>query len=280
MTTGSPIENDTHLNYLRLRIALDRFEQPPAALSAEQNRVVEAQAKNAYSIEQRILALPEAHTVLVPPLVLEQAIGAIRARYVDPEAFVAAMVHNGLDEAALRAVLLRELKVEAVIERHTAEQCQISDEEVARYYAEHPERFIRPEIRTARQILITINPQFAENTAARARLRLGRIAAELDGRPERFEPLARQHSECPSAADGGRLGRIKRGMLYPNLDDTLFALPEDGISDILETEIGLHLLWCERIEAAGPASLEVFRQPIREALADRKRRLLLRELLS
>jgi len=65
--------------------------------------------------------------------------------------------------------------------------------------------------------------------------------------PAAFTRLAEQYSECPTAFNGGLLGRVKPGQLYAQLDAALFALPASGISAVLESELGFHLLYCEQI---------------------------------
>ena len=44
------------------------------------------------------------------------------------------------------------------------------------------------------------------------------------GSSARFADLASRHSECPTALEGGRLGEVVPGQLFPSLDAALFAL--------------------------------------------------------
>ncbi len=266
-------------NYLRLRTALSGFQRTPAELNDEEMQSVEQQARKAYAVEQKVLASPEARDVHVPAAVVEQALQSIAGRYADESEFLADLERNGLDAEALRSALERELRVEAVIERVLSDRGEVSEDEAAIFYWQHPDRFTRPEVRTVRHILITVNAEYAENTPAEARRRLQRVADALRAQPQQFENLARQHSECPSALEGGRLGRVKRGMLYPSLEETLFALECGAVSEIVESELGLHLLWCEAVEEGGSVPYEEVKEQIIERLGDRKRKLLLREWL-
>jgi peptidyl-prolyl cis-trans isomerase C len=125
------------------------------------------------------------------------------------------------------------------------------------FYELQRDRFARPERRTARHILLTINAEFAENQRDVALARIERIAAQLQGQVEQFGTLARQHSECPTAMQQGQLGTLPRGQLYPALDAALFALAEGEMSGVVESELGFHLLLCEQIE---PAELMTFAQ--------------------
>ena len=266
-------------NYLRLRTALNGFQRTPAELNAEEKQAVEQQARKEYAVEQKVLAAPDASDVHVPPAVVEQALETIAGRYADRDEFIADLARNGLDLDALRVALERELRVEAIIDRVLADRCTVSEDEAAIFYFQHPERFTRPEVRTVRQILITVNAEYQENTPEVARRRLEKVMAALQTQPQQFENLARQHSECPSSLEGGRIGRVKRGMLYPVLDEALFAMECGAISDILESELGLHLLWCEAVDEGGVVPFDEVKDQIIERLGERKRKLMLREWL-
>jgi nitrogen fixation protein NifM len=267
-------------NYLRLRTALAGFQRTPAQLTDDERQALELQVAKASALERKVLASPAAQDVHVPTAVVEQAALSIRARYDSEESFRDDLAGNGLDPLMLRSALERELKVEAVIDRLTAANCAVSDDEAAIYYYQHPERFTRPEIRTVRHILITLNHAYAENRPERALPRLQHIRRELNNPAQQFEQLARRHSECPSAMEGGRLGRVKPGMLYANLDAALFALNQGEVSDVIESEIGLHILWCEAIKPGGPVPFDDVRDKIIDHLSERKRKQFLREWLA
>ena len=57
-----------------------------------------------------------------------------------------------------------------------------------------------------------------------------------------FADLAREHSSCPSSSDGGDLGKFGQGAMVPEFDKAAFALEVRGISDVVETQFGLHLI--------------------------------------
>jgi peptidyl-prolyl cis-trans isomerase C len=66
----------------------------------------------------------------------------------------------------------------------------------------------------------------------------------LKQHPERFEELAREHSACPSAAQGGALGQISAGQTTPEFEKALQALTTPGaITETpVETPYGLHII--------------------------------------
>ncbi len=67
------------------------------------------------------------------------------------------------------------------------------------------------------------------------------IKAELEEGTE-FGEAAKQHSDCPSSAQGGDLGEFGRGMMVPEFEDAAFALEVGGTSDVVETDFGYHLI--------------------------------------
>lgn len=61
-----------------------------------------------------------------------------------------------------------------------------------------------------------------------------------------FEGLARQHSEDASAENGGDLGSVGRGRMAPAYEEAAFALEPGGVSEVVETEFGFHVI--QRVE--------------------------------
>ncbi|MBK1690632.1 nitrogen fixation protein NifM [Ectothiorhodospira mobilis] len=265
-------EQDPDLTYLCLRTALDCFQKPWGELDEAQQAVVQTRARRARAIGARVLASPEALGVHVPRETLAHALAEIRGRYPDAAAFVRDLQAQGFDEPAFRRALERDLHLEAVLERVAHRAAPVTEVEVELFYHLHLERFQRPETRSVRQILVTVNPDYPENTPEAARRRLGDMARALRRGEARFEELAARHSECPSALHGGLLGSVPRGTLFPELDQALFAMQPGGISPVLETEVGLHLLRCDQVIPAGTVPLEQVRDRIRAQLEKRRRK--------
>lgn len=251
--------------YALLRAALNLYGRGPADLSADESAQVRRQAEREYRIEQRVLSSPEAARVVVRDNEVEAAVREIAARYPDQESFLAATGAHGVSLRSLKAALRRQLRVEATLERVGSRAPKVSDADVQLYYQLHPERFTRPPLRSARHILITVNPDFPENTRERALERIETLLRMIDG-GEDFEALARQHSECPTALEGGRLGEVPKGKLYSEIDGVLFELAEGEVSGPVESPIGFHILYCEKVHEAGTVAFDAVRSQVRERL--------------
>ncbi|WP_282609342.1 peptidylprolyl isomerase [Pelagibius sp. Alg239-R121] len=57
-----------------------------------------------------------------------------------------------------------------------------------------------------------------------------------------FGELASAHSDCPSGKSGGDLGPFGRGMMVPEFDEAAFGLEVGGLSGVVETPFGYHLI--------------------------------------
>lgn len=258
--------------YTLLRAALSLFQKPPADLEAQQLRQAQRQAKNEYDIETRVLNSAESASVIVSEQELTLAFAEVRERFESQEAFMASLAANNLSESDLKAALARQCKVNSILEKVAAQAPKVSEVEVGIFYHSHPEKFHIPEKRVARHILISINPDYPENTRENALQRIQEIAEILKRKPHKFSNLALKHSECPTALNGGELGTLVAGKLYPELDAALFQLRENQVSAVVETEIGFHLIQCTKIIPAETLSLKKATPKIKQVMQDRYRR--------
>jgi peptidyl-prolyl cis-trans isomerase C len=258
--------------YHLLRGALNLFKRSVPELTEEQRGEAERMANRSFALESLVLASPEAMGIAVPDSAIANAVFEIESRYENRTSFIQDLRNNGLDEDILRNALVRELMFNAVMERVSSKTPAVSELDIQIFYQLHTDRFMRQETRKARHILVTLNQDYPENTFDNAVQRLQPLVTKLRRNPGRFKDLARKHSECPTALDGGKLGELTAGKLYPELDTALFEMQEGGISDIIETEMGLHILYCEKINKPVRVPLSRVKRKIRAILEQRQRR--------
>jgi peptidyl-prolyl cis-trans isomerase C len=271
-----PAAERVEFRYHLLRAAGERFQSGVADLDDRQLAEATRQAHRTIALEDLVLGSAEALDLVVPAERVEAAVGEVRARYADPTEFGADLARNGLDADTLHRALRRELAFDGVMQRVAGRAPAVDELAERLFFDAHRERFQVPERRTARHLLITVNDDYAENRRDRARARIEDLAARLQGpaggRIQRFDDLARRHSECPTAVEGGRLGEVEPGRLYPALDALLFGLSAGGIGGPVESDLGFHLILCERIQPARSIPFDQARPQIRELLESRARR--------
>jgi parvulin-like peptidyl-prolyl isomerase len=105
----------------------------------------------------------------------------------------------------------------------------------------------KPEKVTASHILIPY--QGAQNAAAdltRTQDEARKLAEDLHAQvladPAQFADLARANSSCPSAEKGGDLGEFAFEAMAKPFSEAAFALEVGGISEVVETEFGYHVI--------------------------------------
>jgi peptidyl-prolyl cis-trans isomerase C len=255
--------------YHLLRAALAAGQPGLAGLDQDEMTRIAVQADKTFELEALVLGSPAAADVVIPEQRLVQAMSELMARYSDLERFLADLFSNGLNEEILRSALNRELIFDATMRRVAAQAPAVNELDVRLFYELHLDRFTQQERRTARHILITVNEDYMENQREPVRRRIEALRAKLRDRPNRFPSLARRYSECPSAMQDGRLGRVSRGQLYDSLDAVLFQLPAGAVSQPVESELGYHLVWCEKIHPARTPPFSRVQPRIRQLLVER-----------
>ncbi|MDJ0975281.1 MAG: peptidylprolyl isomerase [Planctomycetota bacterium] len=138
----------------------------------------------------------------------------------------------------LREILVLETLIEPLAEGEPP-----TDADAKTFYDANMVRYQVPEQVRARHILLKVEPTDTDDKKAALKKQLAGFKADLEkeGGPA-FEDLAKQHSACPSSAQGGDLGLFGRGQMVPQFDKVAFALAPGTISDIVETDFGYHLI--------------------------------------
>lgn len=265
--------------YHMMRAALNVLDKPLAELSSEEYKQIEQQAYRELAIEHRALSSQEASSIIIPQKLVDDAMAEIIAGYEDEDSFWKALQDNGLNRDELLAAVERDLRVQSVFERITASATQASDADAEIFYHQHLDRFEVSETRTLRHILITINDEYAENSREKSTQRIKDIRHRVTKKPKRFAEQAQKNSECPTAMHGGLLGRLPKGKLYMELEEVAFTMKQGEISQPVESELGLHIIYCEEIHQAGTMPFREVCQKIKNQLQQRYDRICLRNWL-
>jgi peptidyl-prolyl cis-trans isomerase C len=157
------------------------------------------------------------------------------------------------------------LAIERLLEREVKTP-EPTDEECRRHYDAHPERFVSGELVAARHILFQVTER-TPVVALRAKAEM--TLADLLKAPERFEALARELSNCPSAQHGGNLGQLQRGETVPEFEKALFDGTWTGIhGQLVRTRFGFHIVAVDRRAPGRRVPFEPLRGQIAQRLRD------------
>ena len=263
-------KTDNETAYLMLKIAMERYQCHHSELKKEQQVEVLNQAFKLQQLNHTILASPQADEIEVPENEIESTLKQIMGRYETVDEFEQAISHHGISQIGFRELLASELKVNAVLEK-ISDGVEITQQEIEEYYQNNQRAFLQPEMRKVRHILITLDDNVEGDSQLDALLRISLIANEVAGEQQKFEEFALKKSECPTALNGGLVGTIPKGQLFPELDEELFMMEEGVLSEPVETQIGFHLLWCEAIHPERLIPLDEANLEIKKHLEDKKR---------
>jgi len=154
------------------------------------------------------------------------------------------------------------LSLDAVAKNET-----VSDEAIHTYFEEHQKEFGQPEERKASHILITVSADASEDERRLAREKAENILEQVRQDPEQFAEIAKEHSNDPgSATHGGDLGFFGRGVMVKSFEDSIFSMQLHEISDIVETDFGLHVIKLTDIKEEKQPNLEAVREQIENKL--------------
>lgn len=155
----------------------------------------------------------------------------------------------------------------AALIAHEVASAQPTEEECRRYYDGHPERFTVGDSVTARHILFAVTPGVPVEPLRR---KAEATLLELLSQPARFAELARTLSNCPSGAQGGELGELRRGDTAPEFERTVFEGTDTGVLPrMVNTRYGFHIVCVDARHAGHVIPYERVGAQITEKLAER-----------
>ena len=156
------------------------------------------------------------------------------------EALQAAVEGQGMSWEDYKGNFRNQLLTQEVIRREVGSRVDIGHDDVKKYYDEHKQEFVRPEQVVLADIFLSTEGKTPEQVAVIQKKANDLLARLKKG--DDFSELAKRNSEGPTAKDGGELGAFERGQLSKQLEDTVFALNKNQLTDVIQTKTGFEVL--------------------------------------
>jgi len=135
-----------------------------------------------------------------------------------------------------------------VISNEVGSHITVGRDEVEKYYNEHKKEFIRPEQVALREIEVSTEGKKDDELPELKKKAETALKRVKDG--EDFGEIAKRFSDSTTAKQGGFLGVYKRGELSKALEDIVFKMKKNELTDVMDTKQGyLVLQVLERYEA-------------------------------
>src|SRR5579859_564938 len=156
------------------------------------------------------------------------------------EKLEAAVTKEGLNWDDFKNNIRNKLLTQEVIRREVGSHITIGRDESMKYYEEHKKEFIKPEQVALRAIEISTEGKKDADLADLKKKTDDLLRRIKEG--EDFATLAKRFSDGSTAQQGGFLGVYKRGELSKQLEDQVFAMKKNQLTDVIETKQGFLIL--------------------------------------
>lgn len=117
-----------------------------------------------------------------------------------------------------------------------------SENDVKKFYTDHPELFTEPEKLRLSVILLAVDPSSPKQVWEQARAEAKAIHARLKGGAD-FAEAARLHSNGKEAEQGGDMGYVHRGMLPETIQEKIDALQVGVVADPIDILEGVAIIF-------------------------------------
>ena len=170
-----------------------------------------------------------------------------------------------------------QILTQRVISSEVGSHINVSDDDIQKYYDAHKSEFIRPEQVALREIEVSTEgkkPEEIPDLRKKAETALKRVK---DG--EDFGEIAKRFADGSTKNQGGFLGVYKRGELSKELEDTVFKMKKNDLTDVMETKQGFLILQVLEHYDEGEQSLAKVKNEISERLYSERMEPALRDYL-
>ncbi len=152
-----------------------------------------------------------------------------------------------------------------------ATQLAVTDQEVKAYYDQNLARYTSEEQRRARHILINVKKDAPATEKAAAKSKAQALLLQVRKNPADFAKLAKENSQDPGSAEhGGDLGFFGKGMMVPSFQDAVYKLKKDEISDLVESDFGIHIIQLTDVKPATAKPLDAIKSEVVEEIKKQK----------
>ncbi len=173
-------------------------------------------------------------------------------------------LRGGIDKEKDTASFIEEMRKRIIVDKffkkEVDEKVKVSEEDVKKFYNEHPEEVKSPNEVRASHILL--------KTREEAEQVLKKIKEGT-----KFDVLAKKFSIDPGNKEsGGDLGFFSQGMMVPEFDAVAFKLNTGEVSEIVQTRFGFHIIKVVEKKEGKQKAFEESKTEIEKKLLSKKRK--------
>ncbi len=164
-----------------------------------------------------------------------------------------------------RRAFFEQVAAREMVKRETDDESEVTHDQLLNYYQEHADEYQVQARAKWEQLTARFDRFSSKQEAETAIVEMGNSV--LNG--ARFDEVAKRQSQGPTAKDGGKYDWTVRGSLVSTvLDEAIFSLPLNEMSEIIEDETGLHIIRVTEREDEGKVPFIKAQKEIREKIKE------------
>jgi peptidyl-prolyl cis-trans isomerase C len=171
--------------------------------------------------------------------------------------------------------------ITAVMQWNAYSRSRISDQDVEKYYHDNKDFFDKIQVHAA-EIMLRMSPQGDKAEKERMKAQLTELRAKILKNEISFGQAAKQYSQGPTKdqGEGGDLEWFPRlkGILPDSLLQAAFTLPPGQLSEVLESDYGVHLIKVLERKPGEPSDFNKIKEDVRQFRIEEMQQEILKDL--
>ena len=213
----------------------------------------------------------KARKVTIPDAEVDQRIAELAKQFQSEEVFKQMLAAQQLTIEKFRADQRDDLAINKMLGDALKDKVAATPAQIDEFYKQNPDRFKQGERVRASHILVAVPQNADAATKAKARAKAEGLLKKIKAGGD-FAALAKENSEDPgSAIQGGDLGYFQPGQMVGPFNDVAFKLAPGAVSDLVETQFGLHIIKVAEKQTARTVPLDEVRPQVQQFIENQNR---------
>jgi parvulin-like peptidyl-prolyl isomerase len=180
--------------------------------------------------DKLILAAANDKGIEVREDIVDKRMKEIRGRYPDENDFLNVLNSQGMTVSDLKQKLTDQLKVKYEVDMEVKDKIFINPQDVTDYYNKHTGEFNRKPMVNLQSIFVSFDKHSKQEARSRADEARSRMLAGED-----FNKILQKYS------DGSSVGEVEQGQMVDAVENVVFNLKLDEVSEPVEVENGIYV---------------------------------------
>ena len=207
--------------------------------------------------DKLILAAANDKGILLRDDMVDKQIKEIKARYASEDEFLNALASQGMTVSDLEQKLSDQMKVKYAVDLEVRDKLFINPQDVTDYYNNHMSDFNRKPMVNLQSIFVSFDKHNRQEARSRADEARSRMLAGED-----FDKVFQQYS------DGSSVGEVEQGQMVDTVENVVFNLKLEEVSEPVEVENGIYVFKAIGISPGKQQTLAEVKDQIYNKLLD------------